>query len=252
MRQERASWESGSRAAARRLGGAIIRGDYAERARLPLEAELAERLSVSRNTLREAMRLLVAKGLVEVRPRLGTMVLPRASWNFLDTDVLEWWGADFLDDPDFMVEILRMREMLEPFAAAEAAGRADAAQVGQIREALDWMRREARDGDVSASVEADLAFHRAIIEAAGNRFISAIGKALMHALRVHFGALIASPDNFRLNIPNHDRVADAIAAGDAEGARQAMTQLVSQAGDDTRRLIADRGPTRPGSSQEEN
>ncbi len=251
MRQGGSTWESGSRTAARRLGGAIIRGDYPEQARLPLEAALAEELSVSRNTLREAMRLLVAKGLVEIRPRLGTVVLPRASWNFLDTDMLDWWGDSFLEDPGFMIEILRMREMVEPFAAAEAAGSATPAQVTQIREALDWMRREMTGGGLGASVEADLAFHRAIIEAAGNRFITSIGKALTHALRMHFRALIATPDNFRLNIPNHENVLDAIAAHDIEGARAAMAKLVSQAGDDTRRLIANKGADRPKASQEE-
>lgn len=258
MHDTRRSWVSGSGSAARAIGTAIVRGEFAEGERLPLEAELAKRFSVSRNTLREAMRLLVAKGMVEIAPRRGSFVLSRDRWNTLDVDVLEWSRDGSRADPAFMTEILRVREMVEPFAAAEAARCASAAQVAAIAAAVARMQREADGCDIAASVEADLAFHMTVADAARNRFIKSIARSIMHALRINFETLIAVPDNFRSNVANHQTVAERIDARDPDGARVAMERLLARAKADTERLTRANGPARaaasPGhraSSQEE-
>ncbi len=231
-------WVSGSHAAARAIGTAIISGEFAEGERLPLEAELAATFQVSRNTLREAMRLLVAKGMVEIAPRRGSVVLPRERWNALDVELIEWATGPAGVDPAFMREILRVREMVEPFAAADAATNATEAQVAEIAAIVARMDAMADAEDHPASVEADLQFHLSVADATGNRFIACIARAIMQALRANFDALIAVPGNFRRNIPNHRAVAERIAARDPKGARLAMQQVLSQAESDTDLLFA--------------
>src|SRR5690606_22855808 len=72
------------------LGVAMVRGDYAEGEILPSDSELQQRFSVSRTVLREALKTLAAKGMIEARARIGTRVLPRQRWNLFDADVLAW------------------------------------------------------------------------------------------------------------------------------------------------------------------
>ncbi|MSU88496.1 FCD domain-containing protein [Rhodobacteraceae bacterium 2CG4] len=239
-------WVSGSRAAARAIGTAIIRGSFGEGDRLPLEAELAAMFSVSRNTLREAMRLLVAKGMVEVAPRRGTKVLPSERWNALDIELIEWSTGPAGTDPAFMREILRVRAMLEPFAAADAARNRTETQLAAIADLVARMEQAAEGEDRAASVEADLAFHLAVADAAGNRFIACIARAIMQALRTNFDALISVPGNFRRNIPNHHAVLDRVAGRDPDGARRAMEQLLRQAECDTDLMFAPAAAAQPG------
>src|SRR5437762_13484700 len=77
-------------AIARKLGADILSGNYPTGATLPTEAMATETLGVSRAAYREAVQALIAKGLVESRPKAGTRVLPRERWNLLDPDVLAW------------------------------------------------------------------------------------------------------------------------------------------------------------------
>jgi len=231
-------WVSGSNAAARAIGTAIINGEFAEGERLPLEADLAATFEVSRNTLREAMRLLVAKGMVEIAPRRGSVVLPRERWNALDIELIEWSTVPAGADAGFMHEILRVREMVEPFAAADAARNATEAQTARIFDVLARMEHTAETRDHAASVEADLEFHLAVADATGNRFIACIARAIMQALRANFDALIAVPGNFPRNVPNHRAVAERIAGRDPEGAHLAMQQLLRQAESDTDLMFA--------------
>lgn len=205
---------------------------------MPLEAELATRFQVSRNTLREAMRLLVSKGLVEIAPRRGSVVLPRERWNALDVELIEWSIGPAGTNPAFMHEILRVREMVEPFAASDAAHNATETQIAALMSIVDRMEEAAQVQDHAASVEADLEFHLAIADATGNRFIACIAQATMHAMRMSFDALIAVPGNLLRNVPNHRKVAERIAARDADGARLAMQHVLRQAESDTDLMFA--------------
>lgn len=235
----RTPWKPGSEAAARSLGLAIMQGEFPEGSHLPLESDLASSLSISRNTLREAMRLLAAKSLVTIAPRRGTVVADRRDWNVFDPDVLDWMAAGSGGmSVCFMTEIIDLRRIVEPHAAACAAERGDGARIAA---AVDAMEREARSGHTDAALEADIAFHVAVADAIDNRFVARIGRSMMHALRMNFAALGAVPGNFAQNLANHRAVSDAVAARDPEEARAAMLRLIDRAGEDTARFLAERG-----------
>src|SRR5438445_7215044 len=127
-------------AIARKLGADILSGDYAAGATLPTEAAATETLGVSRAAYREAVQTLIAKGLVESRPKSGTRVLPRDRWNLLDPDVLAW---AFAREPDqrLIESLFELRGIIEPAAAALAASRRSREDLQALKTGLSRMRR---------------------------------------------------------------------------------------------------------------
>lgn len=213
-------------AIARELGIAITSGVHRPGDILSNEIEFSERLKVSRSAYREAVRILSAKGLVESRPRVGTRVTPMARWNLLDPDVLAWFFAG--EPPPTVVEgLFELRMIIEPAAAALAAQRRSADQLEQMRQALETMDHLTLQSD--AGQEADLAFHRAILEATGNPPLASLASTIGAGVRwttVYKGRKLGAPPD---PMPAHRAVFAAIAAGDGEGARAAMLALVSEA-----------------------
>ncbi|SDL40091.1 regulatory protein, gntR family, partial [Dyella jiangningensis] len=112
----------------RELGQRIVSGKVKPGEILPREESLAESLQVSRTALREALKVLSAKGLIESRTGVGARVLEERHWNQLDTDVLNWRCASMPTD-DFVDKLVEMREIIEPAAAAAAARRRTEAQL---------------------------------------------------------------------------------------------------------------------------
>ncbi|WP_380871485.1 GntR family transcriptional regulator [Sphingomonas sp. DBB INV C78] len=218
-------------AVAHKLGTAILSGEYAPGDTLSGEVAFAEELEISRSAYREAIQVLTAKGLVESRPKAGTRVLPRNRWNLLDPDVLAW---AFAGEPDveFVRNLFELRSIVEPAAARLAAMRRDKSDIKTMKDALAAMRRHTLATDAGRAADRD--FHNAILRAAHN-------DALM-ALTASIGAAVNWTTQFKQRsralprnpIPDHVRVYDAIAAGDADGASEAMRVLVDLALDDTR------------------
>ncbi|WEX10983.1 FadR/GntR family transcriptional regulator [Chelativorans sp. AA-79] len=231
------NWQSRTAHAAAAIGKAIVTGQFPEGAGLPREPELAAAFGVSRNTLREAMKALAAKSLVEIAPRRGTVVLPSVRWNVLDPDVLDWSGGGLNRDARFMQELLTTRQAVEPMAAAEAALRATRMQRQAVARAWEAMASLADSMDIPAKIEIDLAFHVAIADASNNRFLISIMGSITHALRENLRMLNDEGGNYEGNLANHRLVSEAIARGDAEAARAAMNSLVAQARADTSRQI---------------
>jgi DNA-binding FadR family transcriptional regulator len=203
------------------LGKAIVVGRYESRP-FPTEAEIAKTFGVSRSVTREAVKMLTAKGLVSARPRQGTVVQPPSSWNLFDPDVLRW-----LLDRKFSIDLLRqfnqLRIAIEPEAAALAAQHHTAEDLVAIRDGLDRMKRaDAGDGD---ALEADIAFHMALLRASGNPFYAQFQQMVATALRtsIRFTNRIKGRT---ASIADHAAVADAIAARDAAGSRLAMQRLI--------------------------
>lgn len=217
-------------AIAHRLGTAIVSGEYAPGELLPTEAQFAGELSVSRSALREAIQQLTAKGLVESRPKVGTRVLSQSRWNLLDPEVLAW---AFAGEPDkvFVKGLFELRAIVEPAAAALAAERSTKGDVKVIREALARMSRYSLATDAGRAADRD--FHSAILAATSNPVLvvlsSSIGAAVNWTTQFKQRARALPRDP----IPDRRRVLDAIAAGDAEGARNAMSLLVDLALEDT-------------------
>ncbi len=162
-----------------RLGHEIVAGRFAVSDILPNEGALSSELQISRTAVREAIKMLTAKGLVGSRPRRGTEVRPVSDWNLLDSDVLRWL-RESPPDRKIVIELLELRLGFEPEAASLAARRADPAQIARIEEAYGFMRESAAGR--YDPVEADCRFHEAIIAATSNRFYQPLGALVRTAL----------------------------------------------------------------------
>lgn len=203
------------------VGRAIVVGEYDARP-FPTEAELARMHGVSRSVTREAVKMLTAKGLLSARPRQGTIVQPASAWNLFDPDVLGW-----LLDRAFSVDLLRyfneLRVAIEPEAAALAAANATPDDVVAIGAGLDRMR--AADAGSDDPLEADIAFHIAVLEASRNpfyrQFRDTVGSALRTSIR--FTNRIKGRS---ASIADHAAVHAAIAARDVDTARCAMRRII--------------------------
>ncbi|MGW4061131.1 FadR/GntR family transcriptional regulator [Amycolatopsis sp. NPDC004747] len=209
------------------LASRILSDEWGEGTVLDLPA-LREELDISLTALREALKVLAAKGMIDARQKRGTFVQPREKWNMLDADVMRWQTAA-ADDPGLLDELSEVRAVVEPAAARIAAGRATEEDLDSLRDALADMTAAGDDPD--ASVQADLAFHRRLMAATHNNFlmrmerIIAIGLAERDKL-VHGTSPAEDP------VPSHRKVFDAIVAGDPAAAEQAMLALVTKAGED--------------------
>ncbi len=203
------------------LGKAIVTGQYDGKT-FPTEAQLADQHGVSRSVTREAVKMLTAKGLLSARPRQGTMVQPASSWNLFDTDVLSW-----LLERQFSLELLKhfteLRVAIEPEAAALAARYASDTDLRDIAAGLARMTAAERgDDDV---LDADIAFHIAILRASENPFYSQFQDVVATALRtsIRFTNRIKGRT---ASIGDHAAVHDAIVARDPDAARTAMRRLI--------------------------
>lgn len=212
------------------LGCAIVTGRY-DAEPFPTEAELAKHYGVSRSVTREAVKMLAAKGLLSARPRQGTIIEPTSSWNLFDTDVLRW-----LLERQFSIELLKqfneLRIAIEPEAAALAAQLARTGQIEKINEGLERMSAAERGAD--DTLEADMAFHVAILNASNNPFYAQFRDVVSTALRtsIRFTNRIKGRT---ANVADHARVRDAILMRDPDAARRAMRHLI----DDVLTLIDD-------------
>lgn len=203
------------------LGRAIVTGRF-ESEGFPTEAELAKRHGVSRSVTREAVKMLTAKGLLSARPRQGTVVQPTSSWNLFDTDVLRW-----LLERQFSVELLKqfnqLRVAIEPEAAALAAQFGSPEEFQKISNGLDRMAAAERGED--DTLEADIAFHVAVLRASNNPFYAQFRDVVSTALRtsIRFTNRIKGRT---ASVADHAAVRDAILARDPAAAREAMRTIV--------------------------
>src|SRR3954447_1148945 len=211
------------------LGKAIVTDVY-DGARFPTEAALADEHEVSRSVTREAVKMLTAKGLLSARPRKGTTIQPASSWNLFDPDVLRW-----LLERKFSLELLRqfseLRIAIEPAAAALAAREAGVDAVAGIE--AGYARMEAVERDEDDALEADVAFHLAILNACGNpfyrQFRDVVATALQTSIRFtsRFNGRAPNLPMHRASLPAHRAVLDAIRARDEAGAHEAMRVIIS-------------------------
>lgn len=213
------------------LGRLIVDGKIAPGENLPREELLAERMKVSRTALREAMKVLSAKGLIESRQKTGTRVRDTLHWNQLDADVLAWRCAS-MPTEDFVEKLVEMREVIEPAAAAAAARRRSDEQLARIEAAYEGM---AAATDLEAWSEADLAFHEAVLRATHNELMTSLFSVIETALGSYFQLSASIAGNFRYSLPRHKAVLDAIRRHQPEVARQAMQKMVADSRSNIRR-----------------
>lgn len=208
------------------LGVRIVGGNYPPGA--PLFSEHLEReFDVSKTVVREALKVLAAKGLVESRQKRGTVVLPRGSWNLLDGDVLRWQGGE-TPDFTFLEQLAEVREIVEPPAARLAAQRRTQEDLDTMRTALDDM---AAAEDPDAMVAADVRFHRALLDAAHNELLSRMEVILAAGLQVR-DRFVHHSEHGADPMPAHQALYAAIRDGDAEQAAAMVQALLAQAAAD--------------------
>ncbi|MGV8855888.1 MAG: FadR/GntR family transcriptional regulator [Devosia sp.] len=217
--------ETGASAIARQLGTAILRGEHPPGSTLPGELELAVQFAGSRSVVREAIKMLAGKGLVESRKKAGTRVRPRADWQMLDRQLLGW-RLEGGHELGFATDLLALRVAIEPAAAAAAALHQDKAGIAVIRAAFADMASAGTDRKRFAAP--DLQFHKAILAASGNEFMMAFGGMIEAALAAFIGISLRHREAPGPSVPLHEAILLAIEAGDAPAAQQAMVTLLSR------------------------
>ncbi|HWQ24649.1 MAG TPA: FadR/GntR family transcriptional regulator [Gaiellaceae bacterium] len=207
---------------------------------LPSERELSEQLRVSRGTVREAIQFLHALGLLEIRHGTGTFVASAVD----DPRRLrrEWrsWTARHADR---VHELLEVRRGLEAFTAELAALRQVPAGLERMDAALDQMRVALDRGDVTALVESDVMFHRALAETTGNDALVELSETLGVQLLPERAAVWDLPGRAARSLEEHSRIARAVRAGDRPGARRRLVAHLASVERDIDRFVS--APARP-------
>jgi GntR family transcriptional regulator, galactonate operon transcriptional repressor len=212
------------------VGRWILGGVYAPGDLLPREDDLAEKLGVSRTSVREAVKVLSAKGLLQARRRVGVRVRERDDWNLLDPLVLSW-HPDVGRDKALTTSLIEARSIIEPAAAALAAKRATAADLARIEQAYFGMERNVRT-DLEACCEADLRFHASVIAASHNVVLKGLTGTIEAALRATFAITNRLMTAQSRALAAHRAVFDCIRMRDADGARAATIDLLGVAARD--------------------
>ena len=219
------------------LGEAIISGRYLPGAAVPPEPTLCEEYGVSRTVVREAIKSLVAKGLVSTGPKVGTRVMPSEQWNWFDPDVVAWQSRIGLTR-DFLRDLQELRRVVEPAAMRLAAQRATAADIAGVEAAYAGMKDAIDNG--GDYVSHDLAFHQGLLRAGHNRMVVQMSKAIGALLRTSFEISTSRPDGPASSLPLHRAVLDAVIARQPEQAERACLVLIDSAREDIEQVIASR------------
>jgi|SRR5581483_693732 len=206
------------------IGIRILRGELKPGDLLPTEEQLADggNLTVSRTVLRETIKVLAAKGLVESRPKTGTRVRPRTAWNLIDPDVLAW-RLETKPDRQFFQDLIEIRRILEPEIARLAATRATDEEVDALEAAFREM--EAAWPAVDAYLEPDLRFHAIMLAACHNELLEQMATILRGVWRPLF-TTASTPPVMERALPLHGAIVDAIRARDADASELAMLVLI--------------------------
>jgi DNA-binding FadR family transcriptional regulator len=208
-----------------KIGRRIVSGQYRPGDTLPTEPRIQAEFGVSRTAVREAIRLLSAKGLTASRPKIGTRVRPTVDWNMLDPDVLRW-QLDQSPSEEFIHALFEMREIIEPAAAERAAERATPEELDRMGVAMEGIQNEARASP--EQIKADIDFHMAILEASRNPLLRSVGAMIASALSISFSLgwrTVMAEDA----VLQHRAVYDAIRRRDGEQAFLAMRKLLRNA-----------------------
>lgn len=216
------------------LGEAIVSGRHAPGASLPPEHVLGEELGVSRTVVREAIKSLVAKGLVTTGPKVGTRVQPEDQWSWFDPDVITWRSRAGIT-PEFLRDVQDLRQIVEPAAVRLAAQRARPEDIAAMEAAFAGMERALRTG--GDYVAHDLLFHQGLLRAADNRLLLHMSRILSALLRTSFELSNQKKDGPLRSLPLHRAVLDAVADGDPDRAERAIRVLIDGAHQDIHEVL---------------
>lgn len=212
------------------LGQQIVSGHFPEGELIPPEPELCARFAVSRTVVREAVQLLISKGMLKTRSGIGTWVPPVSEWSFLDPLVLRW--VQDSGRAELVLEhLFRFRSAVEPAAAAEAALNATSEQLAVLENALNRMRLARTDFD--EWIGGDVEFHTAIYVATNNVFMAPLATIFRQYFRMSF-RVSSSAEHHQHCLKEHEDVFVAIADRDSERARRCVQILLDGASHDVK------------------
>ncbi|MGH2835237.1 MAG: FadR/GntR family transcriptional regulator [Solirubrobacteraceae bacterium] len=212
-------------AAVTSLGQRIVRGEFKPGEILDLQ-RLELEMRFGRTALREAVKVLASKGLIDALQGTGTFVTDRSHWNLLDPDLLRW-HYETQPKQQFLDSLAEFRLSVEPAAAGFAALRCTPEKLANLRLALAEM--EANLGDAVAYTEADFAFHSTILEAANNEFFSQLEPIIEAALFTRIRSVRSTNRRREEALASHRLLLEAIEAGNPEKATDAARSLVAVA-----------------------
>jgi DNA-binding FadR family transcriptional regulator len=215
------------------IGVRILGGELEPGEMLPTEGELTGEVAASRTVLREAVKVLAAKRLVESRPKTGTRVRPRSEWNLLDPDVLAW-QLEAGPPPEFLQDALELRQLIEPAAARLAADRATDAEIAALEEAFTAMC-EAQD--LEAWIDPDVRFHSILLQAAHNELLEHLSSIVTAVLRMLFAFSSRPPRTFTRALPLHEAIIESVRSHDSAAAEAAALRLLEDTAKNIKRAL---------------
>jgi DNA-binding FadR family transcriptional regulator len=215
------------------IGRRIVSGELKPGDLLPPEEELTADFDASRTVLREAVRVLAAKGLVEARPKTGTRVRRREEWNILDPDVLSW-RVGATHDPQLYAEMSEVRLAIEPIATRLAATRMAEEEMAAVEDAYRGM--EEGVSDQQAYLAADLRFHDRILEGCHNEFLTHLGVVLRAVLQNTFELTTRPRASRKRALPLHKAILEGLAGRDEDRAETASRALIADTTADIARI----------------
>ena len=201
------------------VGGDIVNGVLEQGQRLPGDQEMMARFQASRTALREAMKVLSSKGLIESRQRAGTRVRPRGDWDLLDVDVLSWHSPENISE-SFTADLVELRELIEPVAAKLAADRATSDDLTRIEAA--YLRMEASVDDYEGFYVANVDFHLAVLNASHNQLVQRLAGIIGTVLGLSFSLQKTVRIPLRESLESHYQVFDGIRQRNRRAAERAM------------------------------
>jgi DNA-binding FadR family transcriptional regulator len=224
------------------IGREIASGVWKPEQTLPTEPELAHRFGAGRNAVREAVKILAAKGFVRTERRAGTIVRPEFCWNLLDSEVLNWMLSASANKDNLLDELTELQAIIEPTAASLAAAHASAMETLRILEAYDEIEKF-RD-EMQKAIDADVTFHELLFEATHNRLLIALVPAFSLLLRVNFELCVRAGKSANWNLKEHRQIAEAISRRDSEDAKRATRKLLARNASDLSETIKKERRTR--------
>lgn len=211
----------------------IDTGELAPGTCLPSQRDLARMLGVGRSSVREAINALVVMGYLEPQQGRGTFI--KEMLPTVDASI-EKLSAAFAASSIF--DLMEARELLECRSAALAAERADAAQIHMLQKALEAVR--GTEKDYAIFLDADIRFHAAVADAAGNGVLRELTKLVLEKVIAHHNALktdLLPPAYREVSIRTAARIVEAIQAGDANAASRWMASHLDAIRDELKNII---------------
>ncbi|HHH0239917.1 TPA: FadR/GntR family transcriptional regulator [Yersinia enterocolitica] len=222
--QQQAAQRNLSYLLAEKIGQRILAGEYEAGSILPGEIELGEQFGVSRTAVREAVKMLAAKGMLLPRPRIGTRVMPQTNWNFLDQELLTWWMTRENFD-QVMQHFLILRRSLEPQACSLAAINASGKQKALLASLMTEMCELHAYFNREQWIQVDAQFHQLIYEASGNPFLTSFANLFSSVYHSYFRSITGDEV---IKLQHHQNIVDTILAGDSQGALVACQVLLKE------------------------